>query len=366
MALSLHMDSHCRAILLPSAWKCAHTCLCVAILGCNTGLSPQKPSIDFTKVPPESTGGPDRLDTIEGHVSGSHRNLRIVLYAKAGDWWVQPFFSHPFTEIADDGGWRSATHLGTDYGALLVEPDYHPALETKSLPKPNGPVVAVAVSQGAPVTSIGSVLKFSGYDWSVRHGTDDRYGAKNYYSPSNVWIDVEGYLHLRIVREPTRTVCADLSLTRSLGYGTYVFKVRDITNLEPAAALSFRTWDDQDSIENHREMDLELSKWGNPSGRNADYAVQPYFFPENKIFYTASPGTLVLSLHWEEGKASFQTVREGVSDSRHSAAIRKTFTVGIPEAGNELLNINFCDFKSSKEPLKKGGEIVIENFQFLP
>ncbi len=323
------MNSNCRAIVQRSASQSAHLGLCLAIVGCNRTFSPQTPPSEFSKVLPVSAAGS--------------------------------------TDFAEDGNWRTAPHLGTDYGALLVEPDYHPALKTKSsLPKPNGQIAAMVVSKGAPTQTVRDLVKFSGYDWSVRQGTADRYGAKSDYEPSNVWIDSDGYLHLRIVREPNRTVCADLSLTRSLGYGTYSFKVRDVARLEPAAALSFRTWDDKDTVEDHREMDIELSRWGNLSLKNADYVVQPFFFPENKIFYIAPPGPLVLSLHWEEGRATFQTVRDGGRDLRRQTEIKKSFTVGIPEPGNELVNINFCDFKYSKVPLGKGAEVVIENFQFLP
>ncbi len=59
-------------------------------------------------------------------------------------------------------------------------------------------------------------------------------------------------------------MCAEVILTRSLGYGTYSFVVRDVAQLEPAAALGMFTWDDLGVEQNHREMGVEISRWGDP------------------------------------------------------------------------------------------------------
>ena len=54
------------------------------------------------------------------------RGGQQVVYARSGVWWVQPFANAPFTAIQADGRWRTTTHLGTEYAALLVEPGYKP------------------------------------------------------------------------------------------------------------------------------------------------------------------------------------------------------------------------------------------------
>ena len=50
-------------------------------------------------------------------------------------------------------------------------------------------------------------------------------------------LDATGALHLRITKKGDRWSCAELELTRSLGYGTYIVTVRDTSKLEPAAVL---------------------------------------------------------------------------------------------------------------------------------
>ena len=108
------------------------------------------PAIEFGQVPPAAEGGAERLGTIEGRVAGARPGQRIVLYARSGDWYVQPFTNEPFTQIRADSTWTSSTHLGTEYAALLVDAAYVPPARTPALPGIGGGVVVVAVTAGTP------------------------------------------------------------------------------------------------------------------------------------------------------------------------------------------------------------------------
>lgn len=108
------------------------------------------PSIEFTKIPPTNPGGPLTIGSIAGRVNGPHEGLKVVLYAKSGRWYVQPYADQPFTAIKPDSSWSSPTHLGTDYAALLVQPDYVPPMVIDNLPSVGGSVTAVGVTQGTP------------------------------------------------------------------------------------------------------------------------------------------------------------------------------------------------------------------------
>lgn len=90
------------------------------------------------------------LATIEGRVIGARSGQRIVLYARSGAWFVQPFVDQPFTTIQSDSTWKSATHLGTEYAALLVDAEYRPVATTNVLPGIGGGVVAAAMVEGEP------------------------------------------------------------------------------------------------------------------------------------------------------------------------------------------------------------------------
>src|SRR6266436_2953393 len=112
----------------------------VALVACWSEKPQQTPSITFTKIPPAAQGGRERVDTISGRVSGARPGQRIVVYAKSGPWWVQPWPEHPFTSIESDSIWSTQTHLGYEYAALLVNADYHPAPTIDVAPTVGGSV----------------------------------------------------------------------------------------------------------------------------------------------------------------------------------------------------------------------------------
>jgi hypothetical protein len=121
------------------------------LCGCRAWHGDGQPYIEFTRIPLADEGGPDKIDVIQGRVVGARPDLQLVLFARSGVWYVQPFADMPFTRIQPDSGWRSTTHLGTEYAALLVEPGYTPPSSADALPGVGGGVVALAVVRGEPV-----------------------------------------------------------------------------------------------------------------------------------------------------------------------------------------------------------------------
>lgn len=123
----------------------------ILLVGCGGLKSKGGPSIEFTKVPLAAHGGPDRLDTIAGRVAHARPGQQIVVFARWGPWWVQPLTDQPFTKIQPDSTWRNATHFGTEYAAVLVDPGYRPQPTIDVLPSVGGRVIAVTVTKGRPV-----------------------------------------------------------------------------------------------------------------------------------------------------------------------------------------------------------------------
>jgi signal transduction histidine kinase len=107
-------------------------------------------AIEISRVPPAAEGGTERMAIIEGRVEGARAGQMLVLYARSGDWYVQPYANEPFTQIGADSTWSSATHLGTEYAALLVDATYTPVTRTASLPGIGGGVAALVVTAGTP------------------------------------------------------------------------------------------------------------------------------------------------------------------------------------------------------------------------
>ena len=341
------------------------TSLLLLLNACTTRKAATKPSIEFSVIPQAEEGGPDKRAPIAGRVIGARTGQQIVLFAKSGIWWVQPTVEEPFTTIKSDSTWTNSTHLGTEYAALLVEPGYRPPPTIEVLPPEGGDVVVVKSVRGEQWEASQRTLQFSGYEWHVRNVGSTRGGRENSYDSANAWTDANGFLHLRIANNGGQWSCAEVKLLRSLGYGTYRFVVRDVSQLEPAAVLSMFTWDDADAGQNHREMNIELTRWGDAGSKNAQYVVQPYYVPANVVRFNVPAGILTHSFRWEPGRVAFKTVRGPVADGPALVA-EHVFTSGVPAPGGESIHLNLFIFGNAKDPLQKAAEVVIEKFEYLP
>ena len=339
--------------------------LSIVLGGCQSPPQARiEPSIEFTKLPKADQGNPDKFDPIEGRVTGARVGQQIVLYARSGVWWVQPTTKEPFTAIQPDFKWSNMTHPGNAYAALLVDPGYRPSPTLNVLPEKGGLVVAVSMAEGPMLErSPLKTIHFSGYEWEVREATSSRGGTTNLYDPANAWTDEEGFLHLRIARKENRWTSAEVTLSRSLGYGSYRFVVRDVFNLEPAAVFGIFTWDESGPP---REVDIEISRWGEPTNKNAQYVIQPYYVPANVIRFTAPAGTLTHWLLWEAGRVSFETVRGSKTHAGSNVVAQHTFTSGIPSPGGESIHMNLYVYDNKNNPLRHGAEVIIEKFEYLP
>ena len=153
--------------------------LVVLLSSCSSLPDAGKPSIQLTSVPPAERGGGPALDRISGRVSNHHPEHRVVLFARSGAWYVQPYADQPFTPIQPDSTWINSTHLGTEYAALLVEPGYAPPPYIAELPHEGNGVVALTVVAGTPpfwwswwfraaVFALALFALFMAYRWHVR------------------------------------------------------------------------------------------------------------------------------------------------------------------------------------------------------
>lgn len=316
------------------------------------------PSIAFTRIPQADPAGSSSHDIIEGVVSGGSPGQKIVLYARTGKWWVQPLVDQPLTGLRPNLKWTNATHLGTDYAALLVKDGYRPQQVLDTLPPTDDSILAVASVPGAGKPPSPGV-DFSGYQWRLRNAPSSR-GGPNVYSPSNISVDEKGAMHLHISKTEKDWSCAEASVTRNLGYGHYEFVVRGLETLEPAAVFGMFTYDYASGTLYNREMNFEISRWGDPAKTNAQYVLQPYYVAANVHRFSAPAGTLTFSLHWEPDRATFRTLRGSTKVSEH------VFTAGVPSPGIESMRVVLYVYRAAVVKLQHPMEVVIERFTYLP
>jgi hypothetical protein len=319
--------------------------------------------LTFTRLPPFGEGSSETFDRIEGRATGVRPGDQIVLYAKSGPWWVQPLAADPFTPVAADSVWKSRTHPGHAYAALLVNAGYHPNSKIDALPPEGNGVIAIVTAQEREPSHSAKVLVFGGYEWQIRQTPSEPGGSPNDYDAANAWTDASGHLHMRISGRPGQWKSAEVNLTRSLGYGSYRFVVRGLSELEPSAVFAMQTIDGDAPSS---EMDVEISRWGEPTSRNGQFVIQPYYVPANTVQFQTPRGTSTFILRWSPDRAAFK-IFSGATALWDSVAVREhVFTSGVPAPVSESVHMNFYVFGKNPNPLQNESEVVVESFEYLP
>jgi hypothetical protein len=107
------------------------------------------PELTITHVPRyQAEGGPDTRDTIAGTVRApSAADYKVIVYARADAWYIQPT---PFAmqAIGVDNTWKTWTHTGSSYAALVVRSNYKPMTRLDVLPQIDPDVLARAIVDG--------------------------------------------------------------------------------------------------------------------------------------------------------------------------------------------------------------------------
>jgi hypothetical protein len=327
------------------------------------------PTVVVTQAPPASIGGPDRVARISGRVEGATGNHRIVLFARSGVWYVQPFRQKPYTTIQPDQTWSASIHLGSEYAALLVNDGYRPPAKLETLPEVGNDVLAVSrvagVGEMPSAVSRPVALRFSGYTWHVRQIPSER-GGRNQYDARNVRVAADGALHLSLVNREGLWTSAEVSLTRTLGYGTYAFVVRDLSALDPAAMLTLYTYDEKGPTDTFREMNIQVQRASPGKPAEGQAIVQPNYLAGNIRRYAVPAGTATHWFRWEPGRVVFGTSAGSRPAVQSSEDRRREFTVGVPTSGGEQVRINLCYVRKSPVPPRRDVEVVLERFQYFP
>jgi hypothetical protein len=214
-------------------------------------------------------------------------------------------------------------------------------------------------------------ISFSGYIWSVKTSHGKVGPGPNYFSDSssNVWVDASGRLHMKITKVRNRWNCAEVINLNNLNNGTYRFYLDTaVDNLDPNVVLGLFTWSDNTAY-NHREIDIEFSRWGAVNNQNAQYVVQPYTIAQN-IHRFDWPSGITQSMHsfdWRATQVNAQSQRGFAVPPASNDVLQKwNFTSGIPQPGDENARINLWLNGGHAPSNAKEVEIIVNKFEFVP
>ncbi len=214
-------------------------------------------------------------------------------------------------------------------------------------------------------------VQFSGYAWGVKASPDPVGPGPNRFSDlsSDVLVDAEGCLHLKIVSRNGIWYCTEVVLIDSFGYGTYTFNLLNrVDQLDPNAVLGLFTWDDTAPQLHHREIDIEFSRWGSAQAPNSQYVVQPYTFPTN-IHRFETHLESDLSTHyfiWDANQIEFGSY-QGLPSNLGSPIENWIYTgSNNPPPGIENVRLNLWLMGGKPPTDGQEVEVVVESFRFTP
>lgn len=272
-------------------------------------------SIEFNSVPPYGS-----FNNLQGKVYGvnpaTHR-IAVFIYVTGAGWFTKPSCGAPLTTIQADGTWTADITTGgidqnaTRIAAYVVPVSFSQPCVTDEFCLPAGvDQQAIANRSTTRVDPATRSFHWSGHDWWVKSGPTPLGPGPNYFSdsPTNVFVDAQGRLHLRITQVSDQWRCAEIISQTTPGYGTYAFHLASpVDALTPNVTLGLFTWTDQTNFA-HREIDFEGGRWGNASDyANAQFVVQPYDEPSHLVRYRIPnlPTNAVPSFNWQTNAITF-------------------------------------------------------------
>lgn len=212
-------------------------------------------------------------------------------------------------------------------------------------------------------------ISFSSYNWTVRLQNNSYPGPNNWSSSTeNVWVDGNGWVHMKITNRNGTWYCPEIALNEKLGYGTYTFHTRTrVDNLDKNVVLGLFIYQDND-----HEIDIEYSRWGNEEFTNTAFTVQPAPLYEN-INTLSFETTLsqIDSTHlfvWNTTNVLFENVQGNytMATAPQQNIIRQFYSNESCASTGERAIINLWLYKSQPPSNGQPVEVIVTAFDFTP
>jgi uncharacterized protein (TIGR03437 family) len=293
--------------------------------------------------------------------------LAVMVAIEGLGYYSKPFCNPLFTAINSDGAWSAnivtggVDELATTIVAYLMRAGFQTTcvLGGSDLSSFDREAVAkVVINRDNPAVK---TVVWGGEVFEIKESPVPVDPGRNLFRAENVFLDSRGDLHLRLTKASDRRWQAGEILSRRiLGRGRYVFYVETPADqLPPNATLGLYTFG-LDPTMSHREIDIELGRFGNPNAMNAQFVIQPFTNPNNiKRFNLPAGQRSVLSFDWQKDRVVFKAMTvAGVTIQEW------TYPNAVLQLADERLRFNLWSvFPSSDDP---DAEAVISKFEFFP
>ena len=224
--------------------------------------------------------------------------------------------------------------------------------------------------------SASNTLHWMGHEWTI---TDRGMAGVVKGNPANVFVDQNGYPHLRIMkREGTYTASEVFSADR-MGFGTYQWQIEGaVTTMDKSTVLGLFSYGPKAGIggDAENEIDIEFSQWNKTChGCNADFTFYPTtgnkkLGPKEDNFTINLGGATLTTARFDWTSTRIvATIMSGLQPIGTTANVLQTltfaprdFTARIPQVPQPL-GINLWCFKTTPA---SDQEVILRNFQYVP
>ncbi|MGK2849594.1 MAG: glycoside hydrolase family 16 protein [Candidatus Limnocylindrales bacterium] len=208
-------------------------------------------------------------------------------------------------------------------------------------------------------------VTWSGESWAIKTSRSPVGPGPNVFAKSNVSVDAQGRLHLRIAKDAAGAwTTAEIIGPRTYGYGTYTFTIESaVDDLDPNVVLGLFTWSDRARYA-HREIDIEFARWGDAADpTNAQFVVQPHDIATHLHRFTQPAGTPTTHrFSWRPGRIDWES-----RDAAGTIVAAFTYTGSdVPPSGDERVRLNLWLFNGASPTDGQPVEVVIRSFTFTP
>ena len=222
--------------------------------------------------------------------------------------------------------------------------------------------VAASQSIAGNIYPINGVINWKGQRWYLTSGGRSSPGNNYWDNTGNgVWIDSQGRLHLTVRNDNGVWKSTMLNSQYKYKYGTFTWKVDSpVYTYDKNSVVGLFTY-----LDDNNELDIETSRWGNPTNGNLWYTVQPYGVAGNEQGYNVPSyidgSSTYYRIDWQPTSIRFVSWKSDgtLSDGTLIADHTYTNTAGIP-ATSQYVMMNFW-MMSGTTP-QQDMELIISDF----
>jgi hypothetical protein len=213
-------------------------------------------------------------------------------------------------------------------------------------------------------------MTWKGHNWRVTSGGMAGVCLGN---PSNVSVDSNGYLHMRITNAGGTWTAAELFTTERLGFGTYQWQIDgSIDRLDQNVVVGLFSYGPTGPRTN--EIDIEYAFWGNPNGTNGswtDYPASGTTIGTMAYKFSLNGGTFSTSRFIWSTNSIANFLMSGFAPVGSTTGLINSWTyvpsnptTNIPQLALPL-GMNLWCFQAPPSNAQNV-EIIVRDFQFVP